>query len=222
MRSEREDGAGETYSLTAGCLYWCDTARSNIGTRFSVKSFRPVLLVQKIESYGAVYPCSSLPAQGEQGDYVGDLFQTCDTFVILSSGLYYAPLSDMTLPGRKWPDWTSWSRQHRTIIKTHLEQFRASSHSPISRNRSSITSSADRSDSFKLGDLLPQELKTKLSALNSEKVNPASPVRQKPVPRLSPEEEFRRAVDAIAPYQILKEEFQEEELDGNRKKRDSR
>src|SRR5437868_8552278 len=87
------------HSIREGSLYWCDTARSDIGVRFSDKERRPVLAVGRFGDYTAVYPCSRFRDDLGASEWVGDVYGEADTHVVYGFGLFYVPTADLQTPG---------------------------------------------------------------------------------------------------------------------------
>lgn len=198
-------------SIIEGQLYWCDTSRSNLFRLFSDKGRRPALVVAKVGDYGAIYPCSSFRGDLGATEWVGDVFGSGDTFVIFGCGLFFVPLPDLDTPGTKWEDWQTWHSAHREVLRADLENLKrrhqdrlrtpigGMSHRP--HNPMTSTMEGKLAEARKILESRPPPA--------PEKPKPVLPPR--PRPRLSPQEEFRRAVDAILPYEILKGD-QEESL----------
>lgn len=193
-------------SLKEGQLYWCDTSRSNLARLFSDKSRRPVLVVAKVGDYGAIYPCSSFRGDLGATEWVGDVFGSGDTFVIFGCGLFFVPLSDLDAPGQSWEDWQTWRSAHREVLRSDLENFKRRHHERLHTPIGGMSHRPQAPMTSTLEEKLAEARKILESrpAPAPEKPKPLPPPR--PRPRLSPQEEFRRAVDAILPYEILKEE----------------
>ncbi len=184
--------------IVVGRFYWCDTARSNIGQQFSDKSHRPALVIATLGIYAAVYPCTSSRYEVRSGEWVGDLMGSGDTYVIHSMGLFYVPQADLQLPGKDWARWQLYSKAHQAAITEDLRRFKH-----LHRHR---LQERGEQQSTRMGasiaDLMPAELLNELTKAPPPQPPPRKPAPP-PQPKLSPEEEFRRAFEDIMPYHIL-------------------
>ena len=196
--------------IQEGMLYWCDTARSNLNQHFSEKERRPVLVVEKMNDYAALYPCSSFRGDLGACEWVGDVFGSGDTFVIFGRGLFLAPLSDLDVPGFAWAEWETWRSVHREVILADLDHFHQRHSKKISVPLANPAHRPEKPLATSLEALLAPakrrlEEAERIAALNKPKTPPPAPP-PKPKPRISPQEEFKRAIDAIMPYEVLKED----------------
>ncbi len=198
--------------VEVGKFYWCDTdrSRSNLARLFSDKSRRPVLVIAKIYDYAIIYPCSSHRGNLGASEWVGDIFESGDTHLIFGGGLFYIPLSDVDMPGRAWDDWEVWRKAHRNVILSDIENLKQRHGDWLKTPTAGRDSRPKEIWTTSLKDLLSPELKQRFA--EASKPPPAPPAKlapklvPRPKPRLSPQEEFRRAVEGIMPYEILKDE----------------
>ncbi|GDX39772.1 hypothetical protein LBMAG21_00640 [Armatimonadota bacterium] len=198
--------------IEVGKFYWCETApsRSNLIRLFSDKSRRPVLVVAKIHDYAILYPCSSHRGNLGASEWVGDIFESGDTHLIFGGGLFYIPLSDLDMPGRAWDDWDTWRKVHRKALLDDLENLKRRHGDRLKTPIAGLDSRPKEIMRTSLNDLLPLKLKQQLEEASKPLPEPpAKPTPKRaptPKPRISPQEEFRRAVEGIMPYEILKDE----------------
>ncbi len=190
--------------IQEGFIYWCETARSNIGTRFSDKARRPVLVVARLGEYVAVYPCSSYRGDMGASEWIGEVFGDANTHLIFGTGLYYAPRADLQLPGLAWPEWATWKRIEAVRIAADLHTLWNRFGERLS------TPTAGRSDrpaerlTTSLESLLPGEIRERLSAPPASQSSPPPPMPPVTAPALPEPDEFVRAVEAMRPEAIDK------------------
>lgn len=198
----------DAQSPQIGWLYWCDTSRSNIGSHFSGKGRRPVLYVGKIGDYAAVYPCSTVRGSLESCEWIGDAFGVADTYLIYTWGLFYAPAADLHTPGYSWGEWKTWRITHRKVLDSDLSELKKRHKARFSNT----TVKRSGSNSNRYATSLESRIDPALLEALQEAVKPPPPIPKpppKPAPTpkpLSPQDEFLQAVDAILPYQILRED----------------
>ncbi len=190
-----------------GWLYWCDTARSNIGSHFSGKGRRPVLYIGKIGDYAAVYPCSTVRGSAESSEWIGSAFGVENTYVIYSWGLFYAPLADLHSPGFAWNDWKTWRITHRKVLEADLLDLKKMNKARFAAAGTKKTGSNSHRYSTSLESRIDPVLwETLQESVKPPPPPPKPPPKPKPAPKpLSPQDEFLNAVNAILPYQILRD-----------------
>ncbi len=199
--------------IEVGRFYWCETApsRSNLLRLFSDKTRRPVLVIAKIGDFAAIYPCSSFGGNLGASEWVGDIFESGDTHLIFGGGLFYVPLSDIDVPGRVWSDWSTWHKVHRHIVQSDLDNLRRRHGERLKTPLAGQDSRPKERLVTSLSDLLNPDIKAQFAEASKPPPSPPPPPKKptpppRPKPRLSPQEEFRRAVDGIMPYEILQKE----------------
>ena len=193
--------------LRPGLLFWCDTARNDIGLQFSDKEFRPVLIVSVLSEFGgsvAVYPCSRLRDLEGRSDQISETFGETETHIVYGMGLFLIQPDDLHPPTAPWSEWSSWRQTHRRVIEDDLRilQRRQSERKPRASS-----SPASPTLNTRLTDNLDPETLARLEKLKQPPPVPKVPDPPPPNPKLPPKppvDLFKQAVDSILPYHVLR------------------
>lgn len=191
--------------LQPGLLFWCDTARNDIGLQFSDKEFRPVLIVSVLPEFGgvAVYPCSRLRDLQGRSDQISEMFGEAETHIVYGMGLFLIQPDDLHPPTAPWSEWSSWRQTHRRVIEDDL---RILQHRQSERRPRASSSPAAPTLNTRLTDNLDAKTLAQLEKLKEPPPKPPEPPAA-PKPKLPPRppvDLFKQAVDSIQPYHVLR------------------